>query len=74
MRPFRLTMLLMGVALNALVAPFTVNRVLANSAEPVQVETGDGAPVCDSEGMVVEAQSFATSEADALHWKPTGRL
>jgi hypothetical protein len=55
-------MLLMGVALNALVAPFTVNRVLANSAEPVQVETGDGAPICDSDGMVVEAQSFATSE------------
>ena len=52
----------MGVALSALVAPFAVNWVLADSAEPVQLETGDGGPICNSEGIVVEPQSFATSE------------
>ena len=77
MRPFRLTTLLMGVALSVLVAPFPVNRVLADSAEPVQLETGDGAPICNSEGIVVEPQSFATSEgrcpAHALEINRTAR-
>ena len=62
MRPFQLTTLLLGVTLSALVAPFAVNWVLADSAEPVQLETGDGGPICNSEGIVVEPQSFATSE------------
>ena len=62
MRPFQLTTLLLGVTLSALVAPFAVNWVLADLAEPVQLETGDGGPICNSEGIVVEPQSFATSE------------
>ena len=62
MRPFRLTMLAMGVALSAFVAPFAGQRALADPVEPVQLETGDAAPICSSEGIVVGPQSSAMSE------------
>ena len=62
MRPFRLTTLVTGVALSACVAPFAGQRALADPVEPVQLETGDGAPICSSEGIVVGPQSSAMSE------------
>jgi hypothetical protein len=62
MRPFRLTTLVTGVALGACVAPFAGQRALADPVEPVQLETGDGAPICSSEGIVVGPQSSAMSE------------
>jgi hypothetical protein len=62
MRPFRLTMFAIGVALSAFVAPFGGQRARADPVEPVQLETGDAAPICSSEGIVVGPQSSAMSE------------
>ena len=62
MQPFRLTTLVTGVSLSAFVAPFAGQRVLADPVEPVQLETGDGAPTCNPEGIVVGPQSSAMSE------------
>ena len=54
MRSFRLTRLVTGAALSVSVAPFAVNPVLANSVESVQIETGNGDPVCRPDDIVVE--------------------
>jgi hypothetical protein len=77
MRPFRLTTLVMGVTLSTLVAAFAEHRVLADSVEPVQLEAGDGDPICNSEGKVVVPQpsgmSDGTCPAYAIEANPTAR-
>ena len=62
MQPFRLTTLVTGVSLSAFVAPFAGQRSACHPVEPVQLETGDGAPTCNPEGIVVGPQSSAMSE------------
>ena len=56
-----LALLVMGLALSAFVAPFAGQRALADPVEPVQLEFGDGAPICSSEGIVVGLQSSTMS-------------
>jgi hypothetical protein len=43
-------------------ASFAGQRSLADPVEPVQLETGDAAPICSSEDIVVAPQSSAMSE------------
>jgi hypothetical protein len=62
MRPFRLTTLVTGVALSAFMALFARHGVLADSVEPVQSETGNGAPICGSEDIAIGPQPSAISE------------
>src|SRR5262245_17650390 len=62
MRPFRLTALVMGVALSVSVAPFTGHPVLADSVESLQVVPGNGDPGCGPDDIVVGPNPSACSE------------
>jgi hypothetical protein len=62
MRPFRLTKLVTGVALGAFMALPAGPGVLADSVEPVQSETGNGAPICGSEDIAIGPQPSAIGE------------
>jgi hypothetical protein len=62
MRPFRLTKLMTGVALSAFVALLARPGVLADTVEPVQSETGNGAPICGSDDIAIAPQSSAIGE------------
>ena len=62
MRPFRLTTLVTGVAVSALLALFPGHPVLADSLEPVPLQTRNGNAICRSEDIVIGPKSSAMSE------------
>ena len=62
MRPFRLTTLVTGVAVSALLALFPGHPVLADLLEPVPLQTRNGNAICRSEDIVIGPEFSAMSE------------